>query len=287
MHKTLPFVKGFALQNYLSAEEGILNAADNHYHYWYIDGSLSTDIVSLWNPERIYNLTNTIKKFNVLPIFHGNYKVPLASDVIELREAAIDYTKKEIDLAEKLSAPLIIHAGAIVEPRLVIKTKQKAIQNYISSLKILLTYAKNKDVDIYLENLSDYQFYRPFHYIFTRDEEFSSVLDEIPEIRLFLDLGHANVGGNHPIKLIEKYFQYIVGMSFSNNNGMQDQHFTFKKGNINYYEVISTIDKLGWQGIIAMETRGISRPYKNILEVNSIYKKLDLLKKSDNNRVML
>src|SRR5688572_10201353 len=105
----LPFVIGYALQNYSHAEQGIIDAHLHGYQYWYIDGSLSSDAARNWDYKRINNMISLIDQYKITPLFHGNYKVPLSSDVAELRYAAVQYTKNEINLASELSAPLIIH----------------------------------------------------------------------------------------------------------------------------------------------------------------------------------
>lgn len=210
-----------------------------------------------WSSERIENLNNLIKKYNVQPIFHGNFKAPLGSDVDYLREAAVTYVKQEIDIAAKIGAPLVIHGGGIVEPKKIVLAKQKALDNYILSIKELAEYAAEKSVDIYLENLSNYKHYRPFHYVFTHMEEYDYVFNKIDHknVYFFLDAGHANVGEGDPIAVVEKYHQKIKGISFSNNNGEQDQHFSISRGTVNYSDFIETIHRNNWKGLVAFEVR--------------------------------
>jgi len=270
----LPFVRGYALQNYSPAEKGIIDAVQNTYHYWYIDGSLDSEIPKQWNSERIANIVKMIEQYKVYPIYHGNFKVPLSSDVDELRFAAIKYTKNEINLASKLSAPLIIHGGSIVEPRLVNKIKKKAINNFLSSLNVLCSYANSKNVTIYLENLSNYKNYRPFHYIFTHEEEFELILSDT-DLKIFYDLGHANIGNASPKVIFEKYHKRIVGMSFSNNNGQQDQHLSLMKGTIDYKQILTSVQLTNWKGIVAFETRDVS-PKKSISELENLYQTVRL-----------
>lgn len=51
-----PFVEAYALQSYLTAEEGIIEANKYHYDYWYVDGSLESEMPLMWNEQRIENL---------------------------------------------------------------------------------------------------------------------------------------------------------------------------------------------------------------------------------------
>lgn len=262
------FVKGYALQTYSSAEEGIKIAAQNDYQYWYIDGSLEGEMPNYWNAERVDEMLQSIDTLSVKPIYHGNFKVPLASDMEELRAVAVAYTKKEIDLAAELTAPLIIHGGGIVEPRLVQKAKKQGLENYLRSIDELQTYARKKNVEIFLENLSNYKKYRPFHYIFTHAEEFDYVLART-DAKLLLDIGHANIGNDSPLGIFENYHRRIAGMSLSNNNGLQDQHLSLEKGSLNYGEIIAAIHFSGWQGIVAFETRDAS-PAESVAELEAI-----------------
>lgn len=264
----MPFATSFALQEYHSAEDGLMEAVKANYTHWYIDGSLEENFAETWDEKRICTLQDKIQRYNVKPIYHGNYKVPLASDVSILRKTAIEYTKKEIDLASYFNAPVIIHGGAIVEPRLVNKAKQAALDNYLDSIQMLVGYAKAKNVEIYLENLSNYKNYRPFHYIFTDMDEFEYILNKVSDVKFFLDIGHANICDGSPVDIIKKYHSRIAAMSFSNNDGKRDQHLRLSNGTIDYKQILSTILSTQWKGMIAFETRGVSA-------VQSIYDLFD------------
>ncbi|WP_047249296.1 sugar phosphate isomerase/epimerase family protein [Chromobacterium subtsugae] len=257
----LPFCGGVAHQKYLSAEKGIEAAHAGGCSHWYVDGSLIGEMVGDWDEARVDNLKKLIRETGVQPIFHGNFKAPLGSDVEDFRAAAVCYVKKEVDIASKLGAPLIIHGGGIVEPKMIVQAKKNALNNYLKSIVELAEYAAERSVDLYLENLSNYKNYRPFHYVYTNEEEYDYILGNLPDFKnvfLFLDAGHANVGDGKPAEVIRKYHHLIKGISFSNNNGMQDQHFGINDGTLDYKELISAIEQTGWKGLVAFETRNQS-----------------------------
>lgn len=261
INKKLPFCNGIAHQKYLTAEKGIKTAYETGCSHWYIDGSLIGEMVSDWNEARISNLNELILSTRIQPLFHGNFKAPLASDVEDFRAAAVAYTKKEIDIASQLNAPLIIHGGCIVEPKTIIQAKKIALENYLKSIIELADYAKKKNVDIYLENLSNYKNYRPFHYIFTCAEEYDFILRNLnnhTNVYLFLDIGHAHIGEGKPADVIINYHKKLKGISFSNNNGIQDQHLGIGDGSIDYAELILAIHQTQWSGLVAFETRNQS-----------------------------
>lgn len=272
-HRLPPFVKFTALQKYYSAEEGIQVAFENNYSHWYVDLSLTSEVDLFSNMKRIDGLNKIINEKNVFPIVHGNFKSTLSSDLQELRLAAIEYTKKEIMIASKLSAPLIIHGGAIVEPRLVKKAKQDALTYFLASIRELQEFAKKNGVELWLENLSNYTKNHPFYYIFTTEEEFDYILSQVPEIKFFVDIGHLNIGNANIYEIINKYIHRIVGFSVSNNNGLQDQHISLERGTIDYIRVFQELSKHNWSGYIGIEIRDNS-PIEALEEIKLLYQKM-------------
>ncbi len=273
-HTNAPFIKGFALQPYLKAEDGLVYAAAHGYNYWYIDGSLTTDCIDEWNDARIEALKNKYIEHKIQPIFHGNFKAPLASDVLMLRKAAIEYTKREIDISEKLGCALIIHGGVVVEPRTIASVKKSALNGLIESIKELKEYAAKKNVAIWLENLSNYPNYRPFTYIATSKDEFAYILDQV-DIPIIFDIGHANVNSIIPVdEFFLSFHNKIAAISMSNNNGTLDQHLDLDSGSINYHNFVRIMLTTGWTGIIAFETRNVT-PRKSIHSLCNIIETLN------------
>lgn len=251
------FMQGAAQQNYLSAEDGVKEAARGGYSHWYIDGSLEGERPGDWTPERIASLRQCINTLGVKPIYHGNFKVPLGSDVAEMRSAALHYMRQEVDLCVALGgAPLIVHGGGIVEPRLVVAARKIGLDGLVSNLRELTLYAAERNVPIWLENLCNYTKFHPFYYIYTTPEEYAYVLDRVPLISFFLDVSHAHVNEGKPVQVFEKFADRIAAMSFSDNEGVRDSHFPLGEGNLDYPGLVESIIRHDWKGIIGFETRG-------------------------------
>ena len=89
----------------------------------------------------------------------------------------------------------------------------------------------------------------------------------------FLDLGHANIGDGDPLALFIQFHQRIVGMSFSNNDGLRDQHLGLHQGTIDYKKIIHAILTKQWRGLVAFETRG-KHPGSSIVELIAIYQQV-------------
>ena len=125
-------------------------------------------------------------------------------------------------------------------------------------------------VEIWLENLSNYTKYRPFHYIFTNLKEFRYVLDRVKDVQFVLDIGHANIGNSDPFEGLGAYSDRIVGMSFSNNEGEKDTHFPLSHGTVDFKKLVHQITDLQWKGLIAFETRGRD-PDQSMADLQKIY----------------
>ncbi|MFK0312315.1 sugar phosphate isomerase/epimerase family protein [Pseudomonas sp. NPDC090233] len=251
------FMTASALQDYLSAETGLQSAVEQGYSHWYIDGSLEGEGPADFTAERLAELNQRMASSGVKPIFHGNFKAPLGSDVEALAAAALDYVKKEVDVCAALGgAPLIVHGGGVVEPRLVKEAREKGLGRLIDNLRELVAYGKERGVEIWLENLCNYTRFHPFYYICTTEDEVEQVLEAVPGLHMFLDVSHAYVNGGDPLSFFWKFTDRVVGMSFSDNNGDRDSHFPLGRGNLDFPALVNAIQYTGWKGLIGFETRG-------------------------------
>ncbi|WP_277963255.1 sugar phosphate isomerase/epimerase family protein [Pseudomonas sp. RIT-To-2] len=251
------FVRATAQQDYLSAETGLYTALEQGYSHWYIDGSLEGERPADFTPQRLAALNTLMDETGVRPIFHGNFKAPLGSDVEALAAAALDYVKQEVDICAALGgAPLIVHGGGVVEPRLVKEAREKGLERLIANLQELVSYGKARGVEIWLENLCNYTRFHPFYYICTTEDEVEHVLKSVPGLHMFLDVSHAYVNGGDPLSFFWKFNERVVGMSFSDNNGDRDSHFPLGRGNLDFPALVDAIQTTAWQGMVGFETRG-------------------------------
>ncbi|MEJ5061276.1 MULTISPECIES: sugar phosphate isomerase/epimerase family protein [unclassified Pseudomonas] len=265
------YIIATAQQNYLTAELGIQEAAKQGYSHWYIDGSLPGERPADWSENRIKAMRETISKVGVKPVYHGNFKAPLGSDVREMSGAALEYIKREVDLSSALGgAPVIVHGGGIVEPRLVIEARRSGLNSLIDNLGELVDYARGRNVEIWLENLSNYTKFHPFYYICVNEEEYAEVLGNVPGLKFFFDVSHAHVNEGDPVKVFERLHQHVVGMSFSDNKGERDSHFPLGRGSLDYPGLVKSILKHEWRGLVGFETRG-STLSESIAYLNGVH----------------
>ena len=273
-NSAIPFATSLALQRYRVAERGIEEAKAHGFSHWYIDFSIPSETPDLWSHDRVAALKRQIAALDVYPFMHSNFKAPIASDVEELRFAAVQYVKKEIDLAALFDAPLIIHAGGIVEPRLIFQAKARALDNFIISVNELTAYADNLGVTLWLENLSNYTTYQPFYYIFTTPGEFSTVLSACPKAMLFFDIGHANIGHGDPCSIIKQFHDRLAGIVVNNNDGVRDQHVNMDNGTVDYEAIMTVLKQTQWSGALGFEVRDMA-PREALSQLVSCYQAIE------------
>ncbi|MFE6183004.1 sugar phosphate isomerase/epimerase family protein [Streptomyces sp. NPDC056465] len=256
---SLPFTTGVAVQRYLTAEEGLIAAREERCSHWYVDASLMEDMPHNWSEDRSRRLVEAAAEQGLSPILHGNFRAPLASEIPEIQAASLDYVRSEIDLAARIEAgALVIHGGAFIEPRPTKAHRDAALERFVSLLSVIEREAADKGVEVWLENLSYYPKFRPFSYVFTREADFRSVLDAIPQIKFVLDVGHANVNQSLALPAFEAFAPSIAALSLSNNEGNQDAHLSLADGTLSVRELTDAIRAQNWSGIIAFETRNDS-----------------------------
>ena len=79
----------------------------------------------------------------------------------------------------------------------------------IMALKEIVEYGRKNSIAINLENLSE------------TAEDIKPIINEVPDLGLTLDVGHANLGGseNKSIPIIEKFWKLIRHVHLHDNRG--------------------------------------------------------------------
>jgi sugar phosphate isomerase/epimerase len=117
------------------------------------------------------------------------------------------------------------------------------------ALKEIVEYGRRNSVAINLENLSE------------TAEDFESVIDEVPDLGLTLDVGHANLNGseNKSISIIEKFGKLIRHVHLHDNRGGQskddDLHLQIGAGTIDFWEIIESLMGVGYEGTMTLEVK--------------------------------
>ncbi len=119
----------------------------------------------------------------------------------------------------------------------------------IRALKEIVEYGRKNSVAINLENLSE------------TNEDLEPVMDEVPNLGLTLDVGHANLGGseNKSIAIIEKFGKLIRHVHLHDNRGGQSQvddlHLPLGDGTVDFSAIMTSLICTGYDGTLTLEVK--------------------------------
>jgi sugar phosphate isomerase/epimerase len=132
------------------------------------------------------------------------------------------------------------------------------IPGKLELLSRLVDYGKEYGITVCIENLSE------------RTESFKPAFDAIPDLRMTLDIGHAQLLSqqNTSFRFIKDHFPRIVHLHVHDNCGgtsvKDDLHLPLGDGIVDYSAIIASLIKKGYDSTITMEVkpRDMSRTRK-------------------------
>ena len=242
----LPFASGICLQGYLSAEAQIEAALRSGCSHFYVDASSPSDALATWSAARVRALMRRASETGVHPVVHGDFNNPLSAAVEVARRDAVIRTLAEVDLARQLGAPLVIHPSNDGPRRG--RDRSVELDRLLRSLAEIEVEAGRCSVPIWLENVTYHEA------VFSCVDEFELVLARAPKVAMMYDIGHANVNGGTPERVIAPFAHRIAGICFSDNNGDLDSHMAVGQGRINWRSVLAELRRNDWRGLVVFET---------------------------------
>jgi sugar phosphate isomerase/epimerase len=132
------------------------------------------------------------------------------------------------------------------------------ITGKLELLSRIVDYGNEYGITVCIENLSE------------RSESFGPAFDAIPDLRMTLDIGHAQLLSQHntSFRFIEDHFSRIAHLHVHDNRGgtsvKDDLHLPLGDGIVDYPTIIASLIKRGYDSTIAMEvkSRDMSRTRK-------------------------
>ncbi|MCE5295666.1 MAG: sugar phosphate isomerase/epimerase [Euryarchaeota archaeon] len=198
-----------------------LDAVSKDFHAWEIVGEGGHHLPSIES-----ELNELLPSYDIECSVHTPLSdVNIGSLNPRMREAAMSEVISAIECTGRLGMnPFTLHPGFYTPLGMTDKEAAQAVTR--GSIKTIDKVAKDNGVIVALENMPD----MPISMITTPEEMASSI--EGTEIKICLDLGHANTTGN-----IESYLELkelIANIHIHDNNGKYDQHLTIGNGNIDF-----------------------------------------------------
>ena len=199
--------------------------------------------------QRITLLKEAAKSYNLTYSLHAPFAdVNIASPVKPLLNASLKRLTQSLANANAIDAKMwVFHPGqrtgiGSFYPGADYKQMYKSIES-------LFAKSEEYGINIALENLP-----AKYWFLMNTPEEFQKMyrVTNLP-IGITLDLGHANLEGQ-----IQPFFDQladkIVHIHASNNDGSDDQHFGVEDGNIDYNWFAETLEKIGYDKSVIVES---------------------------------
>jgi len=176
-----------------------------------------------------------------------------------LRKASLQENLEALEAAAELGIEkVVLHPGYITGMGKFVIDKAKRYG--LESIEAILKKANSLGMTLCIENMF------PQANFLTQPHEFQEVFEIFPEIRLALDIGHANLGGdrNRAIEFIQRY-GYRIGHIHANDNfGKEDNHLPIGAGIIDFDRIIKALKQTSYDETMTIEVFSKDRDYLRI-----------------------
>ncbi len=185
-----------------------------------------------------------------------------------IRHASLDEMLRSIETAHVLHAEKVVLHPSIISG--LGSFVVDLVQQYAAeSLQTILHKAANLDVTLCLENMF------PHYGSFFEAHDFSRLLNTHPDLKITLDIGHANINsprGQRIFEFIHTHGKRIGHVHLSDNRGARDDHLPIGAGNINWRKVAQALRACGYDDTVTLEVFGENRQalHKSLLKVKSM-----------------
>lgn len=189
----------------------------------------------------IDEIINSIQRANnYVKVIHIPYDE--MSPSIALSDIGFKRFIKWLDFAHKLGVDI-----AVVHTLRIDQSYEKAIDLNIEFLKILAREARDRGVDIAIENRLEKNLFG------SKPRDLLKIINSIEEkINICLDIGHANINKNLA-EFLSTLGRNIIVMHAHDNDGHRDQHKPPYSGTVEWTLIENWITKTKFDGIIVFE----------------------------------
>ncbi len=172
---------------------------------------------------------------------HTDPCLPFAYPVQQVREACLRELKRCASIFSALGASIMnIHPCYSCPPAM----GNDLVNFNIEALKPVVEMALSHKLTVVLEN---------YKAPFDRVSSFKKILAAVPDLRLHLDFGHANLGLNNHEVFCRELGEYIQHVHFSDNRSRADDHMPLGVGTVNWKNAVNSLKATGYDGTITLE----------------------------------
>lgn len=182
------------------------------------------------------------------------------SDLYEsLRRVSLQENFDALEAGSELGIEkMVLHPGLITGLGKLLLDRAKGYG--MEAIETILKKAITLDVTLCIENMF------PQAHFLSQPPEFQPVFDAFPELRLTLDIGHANLGGgkNRSSEFIQRYGHRIGHVHANDNFGKEDNHLPIGAGIVDFEKVLRELREAQYDETITVEVFSRDRDYLKI-----------------------
>ncbi|MFQ5968993.1 MAG: sugar phosphate isomerase/epimerase family protein [Nitrososphaerales archaeon] len=198
--------------------------------------------------RKMPQIMKLLKAFKTKPIGHTAHWIDLSSDYEHVRRGWILESRRILHIAEKLGLSQInFHANS--NGMFYGKKRKMMLHNSITSLQEIVSYAKDLNIEVMLENMP-----RSSNGIHKLDE-FRYIVKHVPDLQVHLDIPHAFTSGGMKSVLayIRTFRHKLAHIHWHDNHGEFDEHLPIGAGLIDHRRVVKALKEIGYESRITLE----------------------------------
>jgi len=194
------------------------------------------------------------------------------SDLYEsLRKASIQENLDALEAGAELGIKkVVLHPGYITGLGKFLLDKARTYG--MESIEAILKKATSLGITLCIENMF------PQAHFLSNPHEFQEVFQSFPDLRLTLDIGHANLGGgkNRSSEFIHQYGHRISHVHANDNFGKEDNHLPIGAGIIDFEKILRELKEAQYDETLTLEIFSKDRDYLKISKekINRIWEAL-------------
>lgn len=216
----------------------------------FIDLTLEPPLAASWRvcPEEI---RGAIERHGIGVVGHTAHYLPIASAFEDIRVAALRELRGCLRIFHEVGAScMTLHPDSSAP----MHNDAFLVKRNVQSIRELLSAAKDHGVVLMIENPPGF---------FSNPEYLGCLLDAIPEVKLHLDLGHANlrVPANVAGSILAKHGRRLHHVHIHDNIGGSDLHLPLGVGTLDVLRMLAALKNCGYDSTITLEVFAADQSY--------------------------
>jgi sugar phosphate isomerase/epimerase len=217
----------------------------------FLDLTLEPPAAASWRVDA-HAIREALDRHGMGVVGHTAFYLPMASAIEEIRHASVCELRRCLEVFRVVGARWMnLHPDRHAP----MHDRRFYIEQNIRSFQELLPDARRLGIGLMIENLpGDYN----------NAEQLGELLDQLPELGLHLDIGHANL--QVPFNTAEEILRAYGGRLrhvhlHDNKGGHADLHLALGCGTVDLRRAVRALQRAGYDGTITLEVFAPDRHY--------------------------